>query len=121
MKNIALIALVLTGFISIPAYAVRNAQAEGTVKQLQAMGDVEGYSTEVFTFTLTPAPAPVPGAVFQYFSISPQTVPDEQSRKNMISLLMMAKASGAQIAVAYDKDGGFLDNRMIGVYYITVR
>jgi hypothetical protein len=88
---------------------------------LQEMGVVYSYTPETTAFTISPMPTAVPGASYQYFAISPATVPDQQTRKNMIAMLMMAKATGAQVTIAYDNTGGFLDQGMIGVYYVTVR
>jgi len=38
--------------------------------------------------------------------------------KNMIALLLAAKASGDQVQVAFDNAGGFCDQGHMGVYYI---
>lgn len=76
------------------------------------------YAAETLAFTITGQPT-VSCAEFQYFVISPNTVTDAQTRKNLVALVLEAKATGGRIEVAYDSTGGFCDQGMIGVYYIS--
>jgi hypothetical protein len=112
--------LLLTGLgFSMHAEATYNATAVGTVGYLQQSSPSVGATPETFIFTISPQPSVSCGG-FNYFIISPNSVTDAQTRKNMIALLLTAKASGSQVEVAYDSTGGFCDQGMIGVYYITV-
>ena len=104
--------------VSLPAGATYNATATGTVVYVMQDAPSMGYVPETFSFTITNQPS-VSCATFQYFTISPNSITDAQTRKNMIALVLEAKATGGQIEVAYDNTGGFCDQHMIGVYYIT--
>ncbi|HEX5208002.1 MAG TPA: hypothetical protein VFW10_09460 [Steroidobacteraceae bacterium] len=104
--------------VSLPAGATYNATATGTVAYVQQDSPAMGYAPETFTFTITNQPSVACGA-FHYFIISPNSIPDAQTRKNMVALVVEAKATGGQVEVAYDSTGGYCDQGMIGVYYIT--
>lgn len=77
-----------------------------------------GYAAETFSFTITNQPSVSCGA-FQYFTISPNSIPDAQTRKNMLALVLEAKATGGQIELAYDRAGGFCHQGMTAVYYVV--
>lgn len=55
------------------------------------------------------------------FSVSPNYIADAQTRKNMLAMLMTAKATGSPVTVAYDSNGGYCDQGMLAVYYVVVR
>jgi hypothetical protein len=120
MRKISLLSLaVLACLGSMYAEATYNATAVGTIGFLQQSSPSVGATPETFIFTISPQPTVSCGG-FNYFIVSPNSVTDAQTRKNMIALLLTAKASGSQVEVAYDSTGGFCDQGMIAVYYITV-
>ena len=118
MRIATLSFLILVVTASYTARATYNATATGTVAIITQMGVVNGMAAETIAFTISPMPAAVPGAQFQQFVISPNSVPDPQTRRNMVALLLSAKATGTPVEVAYDNLGGFLDQQLIGVYFI---
>lgn len=105
--------------LSIPAQATYNATAVGTIGAIQQMSTSLQYTAETTSFIISGQPS-VSCANFQRFVISPATVTDAQTRKNMIAILLTAKASGAQVTVAYDSSGGDCDQGMIAVYYLVI-
>jgi len=111
----------LVASLSIPAVstATYNATVIGTVVYVQQDSPSVGYTPETFTFTVTNQPNLNCGSGFAYFVVSPNSVTDAQTRKNLLTLVLFAKATGGQIEVAYDKNGGFCDQGMIGVYYVV--
>lgn len=102
----------------LPARATYNATAVGTVLQVTQYSTSLAYSPETISFVISNQPS-VSCAQFQYFVISPSTVTDAQTRKNLVALLLEAKATGGTVQVAYDSQGGFCDQGMIGIYYVT--
>ena len=59
---------------------------------------------------------------YQEFVISPGTVPDAQTRKNMYALLLTAKATGASVTVSYEGTANtFCESGRAGIYYLTLR
>jgi hypothetical protein len=109
----AAVALIVS---AMPASAVYNATLVGKVAHIQQMGPSLGYTPDMFTFKLTTGPAaPCSAGGFAYFAISSATINDAQIRKNML-----AKAQDAEITVAYDNTGGFCDQGMFAVYYVTM-
>lgn len=56
----------------------------------------------------------------RYFAISPATVPDAQTRKNMVAANLSAKLTGATVEVAYDSTGATCDQQMLAVYYFVI-
>jgi hypothetical protein len=105
---------------SLPASAVYNATVTGNVSWVQQDGPNLGYAAESIVFALDNQPATSCG-YFQMFSISPNYIADAQTRKNMLAMLMTAKATGSPVTVAYDSAGGYCDQGMPAVYYIVVR
>lgn len=114
--------VVLTGVLlvlsSLPAGATYNATATGAVAFVTQFSPGLGYAPETFAFTIANQPH-VSCAQYQYFVISPNSVSDAATRKNMIAMVLEAKATGGQLEVAYDSTGGFCDQGMIGVYYLS--
>lgn len=98
--------------------AVYNATVTGTIVYATQYAPSLGYTPETFAFVLSNQPT-VSCAQYQYFVISPNTVTDAQTRKNFVAMVLMAKATGGQIEVAYDKTGGYCDQGFIGVYYVV--
>lgn len=107
-------------FVAIPAHGTYNATVTGTVAYVQQISTTLQYTAETTSFALSNQPT-VPGAQYQQFVISPATVPDAQTRKNMVAIVLTAKATGAQLQVAYDNTGGYLDQGLVGVYYVVLR
>lgn len=121
MKKVCALFVLTCEFACQSANAVYNATVTGTVSWVQQDGPNVGYAAETINFKLDNQPSINCGSGFQQFSISPGTIADAQTRKNMLSMLMMAKATGSQVTVGYDSTGGFCDQGMPGVYYIVVR
>jgi hypothetical protein len=113
-----LVALAGIGF-SMSADATTYAVATGTVVNLQQTSTSYGYSPETIAFTLSTQPAALCGG-FGNFIIAPTSVPDAQTRKNYLAMLLTAKATGIQLQVQYDSSGGFCDQGMTAVYYIIM-
>lgn len=119
MKYLAILFLTFCSTSAMAGAAV----AIGTVKHVQQQGKTNHYGTRthaVFTFTLS-QPINVPGAQYQFFSISGETIDEASDRNAMISIVLTAFASGKELQVSYDDAGAFMDNGMVGVYYISVR
>jgi hypothetical protein len=107
--------------LSQPAAATYNATATGTVLTLQQDSSMDGSTAKTFSFNIANQPAnSCPGGTFARFLVSPTTVPDTQTRKNMLAILLAAKLAGSQVVVGYDNGGGFCDQRMLGVYWIEI-
>ncbi len=108
--------------LATAANATYNAVVTGSVEFVQQMAadTGSGYVPATFTFRLTNQPN-INCGTFQYFSVSSVTVSDAQARKNILAILLQAKATGAQVQVAYDSTGGFCDQQMAGVYYVVLR
>ena len=85
-----------------PAIAGYSATASGTVNFVQQMASPSMGTAETFLFAISGQPALSCGSGFNYFVISPNSVPDAQTRKNLVAQLMMAKATGATVVVGYD-------------------
>ena len=105
-----------------PASAVYNDNITGHVVFVMQTTPGAGYVAETIQFKLDNMPAVtcIPGG-FSQFGYSPSSVPDAQTRKNFLSLLLTAKASGATVTVAYDHNaGGFCDQGVYGIYYIVL-
>jgi hypothetical protein len=118
-KKIALGAL-LAGAISVSAFATYNATAAGTVNFITQMGPGLQYSAETFVFQISNQPATTCSSGYSQFLISPGSIPDAQTRRNMLAVLMQAKASGARVQVAYDNTNGYCDQGSPAVYYISL-
>lgn len=113
---------VLLGFalavVPMISKATYNATWTGTVNFITQYSPSLNYTPETFVFTMSGQPS-VSCAGYQYFVISPNLVTDAETRKNMVAIVMLAKATGGQITVAYDKNGGYCDQGFIGVYYVS--
>ena len=86
---------------AVPAGAGYNATATGTVNFIQQMSPSMG-TAESFIFAISGQPALTCGSGFHYFIVSPNSITDPQTRKNMLAILMLAKGTGASIVVGYD-------------------
>lgn len=120
VKKIALGTL-LAGAISMSAFATYNATAVGTVRFITQMGPGLQYAPETVVFQISNQPATTCSSGYSQFLISPASVPDAQTRKNMLAILMTAKASGAQVQVAYDNTNGYCDQGSPAVYYLSLQ
>ena len=106
---------------TIPARSAPNASVTGTVQQFfQYAPNMPGVGVgeEVF-FSLSNRPSTACIST-GFFAITPATVNDAQTRKNFFAMLMLAKATGAQIQVTYDNTGAYCDQNAIGVYLINL-
>lgn len=108
----------LLALSSMPVDATYDATVTGPVDFVTQFAPALGYAPETLAFTVGNQPH-VSCAQYQYFVISPNSVTDAQTRKNMMTIVLEAKATGGQIEVAYDSTGGFCDQGMIGVYFIS--
>jgi hypothetical protein len=106
---------------ALPVSATYNTTITGHVISVQPLTPGAGYSGAAFAFTLDSGPSTgcVPGG-WKQFIISTNTVPDLETRKNLIAAVMMAKAAGSSVVVGYDNTGGFCDQGSYGVYYVSV-
>jgi hypothetical protein len=119
-KGIALSAL-FAGLISASAFATYNATAVGTVKFITQMGPGLQYAPETFVFQITNQPATTCSSGYAQFLVSPASIPDPQTRRNMLAILVAAKASGAEVQVAYDSANGYCDQGSPAVYYLSLK
>lgn len=112
--------MISVGF-SLSAGAVYNATVDGTVTYVSQMGPGSGFSDGTVAFALSSQPANACQANgFRQFVISPVSVADADTRRNMIALVLTAKASGAQLRVAYDQNGGWCDQNSLAVHWLSV-
>jgi hypothetical protein len=80
-----------------------------------------GAQTETVAITFANQPT-VSCSGYQEFVISPGTVPDAQTRNNMYALLLMAKATGISVSVAYEgTPNASCESGRAGIYYLTLR
>jgi hypothetical protein len=105
---------------TLPASATYNATITGHIVSVQPLTPGAEYTGAAFAFTLDSGPATgcVPGGWHQ-FIISSASVPDTETRKNLIAVVMAAKAEDSSVVVGYDNAGGFCDQGSYGVYYIS--
>jgi hypothetical protein len=108
--------------VTVPAIAVYNENITGHVVYVSQSTPGAGYVAETVRFKLDNMPvSPCITGGFMEFAISPSSVSDAQSRKNFLTMLLTAKATGATVTVAYDKfPGGFCDQGSYGIYYIVL-
>jgi hypothetical protein len=91
----------------------------GIVDGITPFGSAQQSETIAITFTNQPA---VSCSGYQEFVISAGTVPDAQMRNNMYALLLMAKATGVSVTVAYESTPNtFCESGRAGIYYLTLR
>jgi hypothetical protein len=111
----------VTLIASVPSAHAAQADATGYVVMITQLSAAAGYTAETVEFRLDNQPS-VAGCTpwTTTFSISPNTIPDAQTRKNMLALLLTAKTQGTAVEVRYDNAGSFCDGGAIGVYYIEV-
>jgi hypothetical protein len=107
------------GLTSVPAAAVYNATVQGTITWIDQVGLSVGYAAETVRFVLDNQPNINCGG-WNNFVISPTSIADAQSRKNMFAILLAAKATGAPVLVAYDSNGTGCDQGMPVVYYLRM-
>jgi len=77
-------------------------------------------AAETFAFNLANQSALPCGS---YFVISPSTIADAQTRKNLVALVLMAKASGSALRVGYDSNAITTpcDLGMTPVYFLSLQ
>jgi hypothetical protein len=110
----ALLAFALT----LPARATYNGTVTGTVTFVQQMSTSLWFTAETTAFGLSNQPSINCGG-YQQFIITPNSVTDAQTRRNMVAILLAAKATGAQVSIGYDSTGAFCDQGMAAVYFVT--
>jgi hypothetical protein len=115
----AVLGFSMSAFAGVVFDGPTTATATGTVHILQQDSTSVGAAPETTVFTISPQPS-VSCGTFSDFVISPNTVTDAQTRKNMVALLLLAKATGNPVEIAYDNSGGFCDQGMIAVYFIEM-
>ena len=106
---------------SLPTQAAYNSTAIGTVGTVTQNSAPVSIITvaETFNFSISTQPnISCGGSAVRQFVVSPNSVPDAQTRKNMLALLLFAKATGGQVEVAYDNTPT-CDQQMLQVYYIV--
>ena len=103
--------------ISMPALATYNATVTGTISFVQQDSGIL-FVPETTLFQLTNQPTVA--CPLHYFAISPATVPDANTRRNMVATILTAKAIGATVEVAYDSTGAYCDQQMVAVYYFVI-
>jgi hypothetical protein len=95
----------------VPAFAATTV-VSGTITSLGILGSNPNYSStpEVVVFQITNQPTstgcPAPA---HFFSFSPASVTDANSRRNLLATLFTARAAGLTISVAYDNAGAYCD------------
>lgn len=116
-KILLLLAIIAGAVLSMPAQATYNATVTGTITIVQQDSGVL-MSPETTIFQLTTQPSV--GCALHYFAISPATVPDANTRRNMVAAILTAKATSATVEVAYDSTGAYCDQQMVAVYYLVI-
>jgi len=112
-----LLAIIVGAGLSIPAQATYNATVTGVITFVQQdSGVLMSPETTLFQLSTQPTVA----CPLHYFGISPATVPDANTRRNMVAAILTAKATGAAVEVAYDSTGAYCDQQMVAVYYIVI-
>ena len=106
-----------------PASADYNSTVQGTltwVEQIggQSPGMIAGLAAGSIRFKLDNQPT-VNCNGWNAFVIPPTGI-DESTRKNMLAMLLAAKASGASVVVAYDSTGNGCSNGDAVIYYLRV-
>ncbi len=90
-----------------------------TVDGITPFGSGAQPETVAVTFVSQPT---VSCSGYQEFVISPGTVPNDQARRDMYALLLMAKATGLSVSVTYEgTPNTFCESGRAGIYYLTVR
>lgn len=123
MKKLTLATILIsfTSLLGAPADAVSYATVTGHVLWVMQIGQNLGYVAETYAFKLDAQPTINCPSGFQEFTVSPTTIADAQTRKNMLAIIMTAKATDAQVTVEYDSSGGFCDQGRPAVYYVLVQ
>jgi hypothetical protein len=118
--RIVRVVLTLIGLgVSMAASAGYNTVATGTVTLIQQGTAAVGYTAGTFAFQVSGQPTVAGcGGRGGYFIVSSNSIPDAQTRANMLAILLMAYSTGTQVGVAYDNTAGFCDQTGIGVYFL---
>jgi hypothetical protein len=112
VKKLLLSALLLTILHSWAAPAdAAIAVVSGTLTQLSTLGANPNYSgPEVVIFSITNQPTTTGcPATAHFFSFSPASISDANTRRNLLSTLLTARAAGLTISLAYDNAGAYCD------------
>jgi hypothetical protein len=103
---------------SFAARATYNATVIGTVSTITQFGTALQFGPETVEFDLANQPT-IGCPQGSHFIFSPSSITDAQTRRNMLAILLHAKATGTQVEVAYDNSGGYCDQGYPAVYYIV--
>ncbi len=117
-RKLLLTVLVSSGFVfcATPAGAAWNAERIGTIAWVGMYApDAAAAPTVIFGLSNQPTTG---CAANDAFSLSPASITDAQTLKNMVALVMAAKASGASVKVAYDSGSACDSTGRPRVYYI---
>jgi hypothetical protein len=111
-------ALVVAGvaLCATPAGAVWNAETTGTVAWV-GMYAPDAAAAQTVLFRLSNQPT-TGCAANDAFALSPASITDAQTLKNMVALVMAAKASGAPIMVAHDSGSACDTTGRPRVYFV---
>jgi hypothetical protein len=101
---------------SLAARATYNATVIGTVSTFTQFGTALQFDPETVICDLDNQPT-IPCPQGSHFILSPNTITDAQTRRNMVAILLHAKATGRQVEVAYDNADGYCDQGYAAVYY----
>jgi hypothetical protein len=96
---------------SLSAHATYNATVIGTIASLTQFGTALQFSPETAMFD--PSNQPI--------LFSPNSITDAQTRRNMLAILLHAKATGGKVEIAHDNTGTYCDQGYPAVYYIVER
>jgi hypothetical protein len=105
--------MVLAAFaLQSPAKAATQV-ATGTVTGVNVNSSTTTGSTESVIFSMNNVPSAAttgcPSTVAG-FAFSSSSVPDANTRRDLLAILLAAKAAGLSISVAYDTGGAFCDS-----------
>ena len=121
MRPRNLVSLIALLCVPVATHATYNAAATGQVLAIQQNGAGMGSTPGNFSFTLNTQPSVTCSSGYPRFSVSSSTIADAETRRNIYALVMAAKAGGSTITVGYDNLGGFCDNGMLGVHWVSAQ
>lgn len=115
---VSMIAAMLLVPLAHPAHAAITT-VDGTVTSVSQPVGTFSANTIAFSITNQPPNSCQVGGYLS-FAISPTSVPELEMRKNMLAILMMAKATGAEVRIGYDNAGARCDQGMLAVERVVL-
>jgi hypothetical protein len=95
--------------LSVAANATKRT-ITGTVTGMEVSApNYEAAETIEFQISNPPTATGCTGATNGWFAFSPTTVPDPQTRKNLLAFLLTAKAAAINVLLLYDDAGANCD------------